>query len=253
VGTLSTGYFVGKGVFCPRRGFDLLNRRRGAGVEMGSERLRLQGDQIAMDRTIAALFANGGTADAARDALLDHGLAPARVRVVSLESPPRGPGAALAEGFARALAGLGLGTRPAGAHGAERILVVTPAGDTDDVLAILEACGPLAVDRAAERWADAPRAARETVAGLTGWTSGAATGTDATSLNNAASGLTPGRAAAPGPTIGVGPSVGMSTGLGTADAPAPALPAITPDDGLGSSDPRRDAEIAAERNRLARN
>ncbi len=204
-----------------------------------------------MDRTVAALFATGKAAEEARRALLDGGLAAARVRVVPLEPPPRGPGAALADGFARALADLGLGTPPA-ARGAEQVLVVTPAGDTDDVLAILEACRPLAIDRAAERWADAPGAARETSAGLTGQTSGAATGTDATSLNNAASGLTPGRAAAPGPTIGVGPSVGTSTGLGTAGAPVASLPEIAPDDGLGSSDPRRDAQIAAERNRLAR-
>ncbi|KAA2235017.1 hypothetical protein [Salinarimonas soli] len=201
-----------------------------------------------MNRTVAALFAHHAAAEEARRALLDGGIAPDRVRITPLEAPARSPGAALAEGFARALADLGIGRARAPEPGAgEQVLVVEPGGDTGDVLAILETCAPLAVDRAADRWADPAGAALEAAAGLTGQTSGAGTGTVAASLNNAASGLTPGRAAAPGPTSGVGPSVGTTTGLDGLG-----LAAVTPDDGLGAADPRRDAEIAARRNRLAR-
>ena len=198
-----------------------------------------------MNRTVAALFAHHAAAEDARRALLDGGIAPGRVRITPLEAPARSAGAALAEGFARALADLGIGSARAPEPGAgEQVLVVEPGGDTGDVLAILDTCAPLAIDRAADRWADPAGAALEAAAGLTGRTTGAATGLDATSLNNAASGLTPGRVVATGSAADGGLGSGAMPGVdaaGRAD--------VQETDRPSSSEALRDAQIAADRNR----
>lgn len=200
-----------------------------------------------MDRTIAALFETRIAAEAAEARLVAGGLAPDGIRIMPLDEPATS--SPLAQGFARALADLGLGSSGAATDG--RTLVVVQAADPEAATALLEACDPLAIDREATRWAPASGAAQEAASGLTGQTSAAGTGTGAASLNVAPSGLTPGRAAAPGPTSGVGPTVGTTTGadpLPLTGAAGLSLSDVTDGaDRPGSSEALRDAEIAAGR------
>ncbi len=165
-----------------------------------------------MSRTLAALFATPAQAEAAREALTAARIPPEAIRVLPL-APPPSAGAAIAQGFARALADLGLGGAPAQAG--EHTLVLV-SGEAEAALPVLEGRRPLAVDRQAEHWSDPHGAALEASAGLTGQASGAATGVEPVPLTGAA---------------------GMS------------LSGAAQDDRLGSSEALRDARIAAERNR----
>lgn len=185
-----------------------------------------------MNRTVAALFATPETAEEARRALVEAGLAPDALRVLPL-APPPSAGAALAHGFARALADWGLAAAPAD-PGRHTLVIVT--GDAAAALPVLESLRPLAVDRQAERWCDAHGAALEASAGLTGAASAAATGLGPTSLTAAASGLTPGRVAVPG--AGSAPGLDRDPSAGTREA-----------EDTRPSDALREAQIAAERNR----
>ncbi|HYF55930.1 MAG TPA: hypothetical protein VEA41_16870 [Salinarimonas sp.] len=154
-----------------------------------------------MDRTVAALFPTPARAEEARRRLAEAGLG-FEVRLMPL-GPPPSAGAALAGGFARALADLGLG--PAPAAPADHTLVLV-RGDVEAALDLLETLAPLALDRHAERWSQG--AGHEASAGLVGDASAAGTGSGPTSLNAAASGLTPGRMAGPDPGAALPPMDG---------------------------------------------